>query len=362
MFTRKSLRIKKVSVDMSAVNEAGDRMRDGDRASTAELAAANERLSDLLSEYGGARFEQAPSLELWQQCLLAGSLSIERIEASGRVTVRASSAPTAVWIRRDWHAGLQYLVSLAVGRPVEVHLEVARTYVGEADGNPAPEWPDVTALKNPPLEWVSAEDALFESLQKIRARGESIDADRILALYNAELGLLQQVLVDSRRRRHPHLLEEVEERFRVPPRRKVDRQVVLETVARLPAIPDGVRLGRIRVKPPGTSASGPAIVEEVAQWTGIPAEQIVGASRARAVSQARGVCAHLLRRVSAFSYERIGEILGNRDHSSILGQIKATRMRLAENGGLRAGTATLASLCDQRGLRDWAERVARFRQ
>jgi len=60
------------------------------------------------------------------------------------------------------------------------------------------------------------------------------------------------------------------------------------------------------------------IVKEVAQHFHLSEEQLTGRSRARAVSVPRQLAMFLIREETDASLPQIGEILGGRDHTTIL--------------------------------------------
>ena len=61
-----------------------------------------------------------------------------------------------------------------------------------------------------------------------------------------------------------------------------------------------------------------SIISEVARFYRLPEEELIGRSRRRAVSLPRQLCMYLIREETDASLPKIGELLGGRDHTTIL--------------------------------------------
>lgn len=75
-----------------------------------------------------------------------------------------------------------------------------------------------------------------------------------------------------------------------------------------------------------------SIVEAVAEQFGIDREEILGGSKLRRASEARGVVAHLARRLTTLSFPEIARGLGRRNHSSIHAAEARTREAIEAAG------------------------------
>lgn len=69
------------------------------------------------------------------------------------------------------------------------------------------------------------------------------------------------------------------------------------------------------------------IIETVAQHFDLPAELLYGSSRRQTTVQARGLAMTLIRALCNCSLTELGQLFGNRDHSTVLNAVDATRKR-----------------------------------
>jgi chromosomal replication initiator protein len=77
------------------------------------------------------------------------------------------------------------------------------------------------------------------------------------------------------------------------------------------------------------AANHALIIEATARIYGVRVADIKGPSRAALYSRPRNECFWLLRR-KRYSYRKIGEILGGRDHSTVIHGIKKFEKRIAD--------------------------------
>jgi hypothetical protein len=75
------------------------------------------------------------------------------------------------------------------------------------------------------------------------------------------------------------------------------------------------------------------ILSEVAKKHGVSVDDIKGKSRKPYISNARFEAAYRLRREVGFSFNRIGIILGRRDHSTIIHAVRTHAKRLQSGNG-----------------------------
>lgn len=61
-----------------------------------------------------------------------------------------------------------------------------------------------------------------------------------------------------------------------------------------------------------------AEIAEVAKWYGVPVWAVISPEKTRTVVKARRAAAWMLRFKYGFSHERIGRIMGGKDHSTII--------------------------------------------
>ena len=86
------------------------------------------------------------------------------------------------------------------------------------------------------------------------------------------------------------------------------------------------------------------IVRLVARYYQIPLKQLTSASRRSAVVAARGTAIYLARTLTSASYEQIGQLLGGRDHTTIMHSHRKIEASLAGDAALRAALEDLNRL------------------
>jgi len=78
------------------------------------------------------------------------------------------------------------------------------------------------------------------------------------------------------------------------------------------------------------------VINVAARQAGLAAADLVGPSRCRHVSHARGIAMYLARRLSTQSLQAIGNAFGGRDHTTVLHGIRATERRRSVDAGVAA--------------------------
>lgn len=78
------------------------------------------------------------------------------------------------------------------------------------------------------------------------------------------------------------------------------------------------------------------VIGATARRHGLTAADLVGSSRSRQVSQARGMAMYLARRLTQKSLQSIGAALGGRDHTTVLHGIRVTEVRRSRDPGVAA--------------------------
>ncbi|QDU53823.1 DnaA/Hda family protein [Aeoliella mucimassa] len=86
------------------------------------------------------------------------------------------------------------------------------------------------------------------------------------------------------------------------------------------------------------------IVRLVARYHEIPLKQLTSASRRAAVVSARATAIYLARTLTSSSYEQIGQILGGRDHTTIMHNFRKVEKSLPNEAALRAAIDDLTRL------------------
>lgn len=81
----------------------------------------------------------------------------------------------------------------------------------------------------------------------------------------------------------------------------------------------------------GEEASFDRILQAVAQRYGVRANEITGAGRTRQVARARQAALLLARRLTGYSLEALGNMVGGRDHSTVLYGIRQAEERSAQD-------------------------------
>ena len=78
------------------------------------------------------------------------------------------------------------------------------------------------------------------------------------------------------------------------------------------------------------------VINATARHHGLTAADLVGPSRCRQVSQARGLAMYLARRLTCRSLQSIGDAFGGRDHTTVMHGIRGTESRRLLDAGLAA--------------------------
>lgn len=76
------------------------------------------------------------------------------------------------------------------------------------------------------------------------------------------------------------------------------------------------------------------VIGATARHQGLTAADLVGPSRCRQVSHARGLAMYLARRLTSKSLQTIGSAFGGRDHTTVLHGIRVTEQRRSVDSGL----------------------------
>ena len=105
--------------------------------------------------------------------------------------------------------------------------------------------------------------------------------------------------------------------------------------------------GSLRCRLDGAAGSRPIslrrVINAASRYAGLQAADLVGPSRRRHVSQARGIAMYLARRLSTKSLQAIGAAFGGRDHTTVLHGIRVTERRRSVDAGLAADIDRLAA-------------------
>ena len=70
------------------------------------------------------------------------------------------------------------------------------------------------------------------------------------------------------------------------------------------------------------------VLRAVSQYFGVASDVLVGRSRVRAATYPRKIACHLVRSHCYLSYETVGKLFGNRDHSTIIYYVSDIRDRV----------------------------------
>lgn len=87
-------------------------------------------------------------------------------------------------------------------------------------------------------------------------------------------------------------------------------------------------------------------IQAVARYFRIPMGQFIGKSRRQATVRARGIAIVMLRNSARMSFNQIGQLLGGRDHSTIMHALAKTEALLREDETLRSTLAELESIVE----------------
>ena len=100
-------------------------------------------------------------------------------------------------------------------------------------------------------------------------------------------------------------------------------------------------LQNILYNPQRKTLSPERIAETVARYYGIPLEQLKGKARDRQVVLPRQIAMYLMREETEAPLLRIGEVLGGRDHSTVLHGCEKIEREMAENDDFRRDVGAL---------------------
>jgi len=77
------------------------------------------------------------------------------------------------------------------------------------------------------------------------------------------------------------------------------------------------------------------IINETASYFGIKPEDLRGKSRVREINHTRQIAWYLIREMTGLPYENIGDILGNRDHATVMSGVKNIQQECDSNETIR---------------------------
>jgi chromosomal replication initiator protein len=103
-------------------------------------------------------------------------------------------------------------------------------------------------------------------------------------------------------------------------------------------------LQNILYNPRQKTLSPAKIVETVARYYGVPAEQLRGKARDKQIVLPRQIAMYLMREETEAPLLRIGEALGGRDHSTILHGCEKIEREMAENDDFRRDVGALREM------------------
>ncbi len=185
-----------------------------------------------------------------------------------------------------------------------------------------------------------------------------ITAEDVLRTGDPLRHMLGHVCSQIEYRQRAVLVELLDDRFRLPPARPVDRQLLYETIHGLVEAPSIVRRRSFQARPPGTVVRVATALELVSRWFGVPADGLRGRVRSRPMDFARLHALAMLRRVTHLSQEQISAEFSERHHTALVYSERRAGEMCAADPGLRQAMDGLASACDRAGLEAWAARVA----
>ena len=103
-------------------------------------------------------------------------------------------------------------------------------------------------------------------------------------------------------------------------------------------------LQNILYNPRQKTLSPTKIVETVARYYGVPAEQLRGKARDKQIVLPRQIAMYLMREETEAPLLRIGEALGGRDHSTVLHGCEKIEREMAENDDFRRDVGALREM------------------
>jgi len=84
------------------------------------------------------------------------------------------------------------------------------------------------------------------------------------------------------------------------------------------------------------------VVEAAAGYFGVPAEQLLGRSRAPRLALARQVAMYLCRELAGLSLPEVGQAVGGRDHSTVLHAVRKVHGLVQAGGPVAEQVADLS--------------------
>ncbi len=143
--------------------------------------------------------------------------------------------------------------------------------------------------------------------QKAAARGASLEEDVILALAEKVQGSIRQL------------------------EGTLNQLLAVATTQRIAPSPEMIPGILRNTAPSGRFVSPQEIVATVCRRFNLKQEELLSACRSKEVVLPRQVAAYLLRKVGGASLNQIGQLLGGKDHSTILHGIKKIEKEIKEN-------------------------------
>lgn len=90
------------------------------------------------------------------------------------------------------------------------------------------------------------------------------------------------------------------------------------------------------------------VITIVSEFTHVPVELIVGRSRKEEIVYARQLAVYFLNKYTGYNQVKIGEILGNRDHSTIIHSLRVMSDRLATDDTVVTDVESLDNIFENR--------------
>ena len=115
----------------------------------------------------------------------------------------------------------------------------------------------------------------------------------------------------------------------------LNRVLAYSDLSGLPLTADLVNSALSDLLPKGGSLTSDDIIKAVAQYFGIDENRLFGKQRSREIALPRQIAMYLIREETGASLPQIGEILGGRDHTTILYGCDKISDQLETDDGLR---------------------------
>lgn len=90
-----------------------------------------------------------------------------------------------------------------------------------------------------------------------------------------------------------------------------------------------------------------SITKAVLGWWKIDLKTLAGRQRHQSISAARVLWGYLLRQRTLMSYQEIGRLMGNRDHSTAMYYVEKCRRDIGYNPAVRATLESVESLAEK---------------